>query len=639
MERIKSYTSEQKKKIGIFVLLDIVIVNFSLLAAVCLWYGGNIPGLPGGHSTVIEGGVWRWYAYAAPVLTPLCIAVYGMFRFYSNLWKYAAIEDIYKIVIADSVIFALLFCIHCTVLKNYVDYDLPKRLLMVAWFIDVVLFLFSRSGYRIVKRFFISLEHIITKKAGCRRVLVVGAGYAGYNVIRSILNAERGYENRTPVIILDDDESKNNTNIMGIRVTYNTANIERLVKDYEIEEIIIAVPSASNAQLKRIMDFCTRTDCQLKMIPPMSDISDGGYRMLRDVDITDLLSRDEIKLDVKSISGYLQGKTVLVTGGGGSIGSELCRQIIQFAPKRLVIFDVYENNAYELMNDLKNRYGGDTVVEVYIGSVRDKLCMERAFEHIRPEVVFHAAAHKHVPLMEDVPEEAVKNNVFGTLNVAVCADRYGTERFVLLSTDKAVNPTSIMGATKRITELIIQKMAATSDTKFMAVRFGNVLGSNGSVIPLFRRQISEGGPVTVTDKNMIRFFMTIPEASRLVLQAAGLGKSGSIFVLDMGEPVRIDDLARNLIRLSGFIPDKDIQIVYTGLRPGEKLYEELIMDEERESLKMVYKNKIFVAKPVDMDFDAFEKQLDRLYDAAYNDPDRVTDIIREIVPNSKLGGR
>ena len=639
MERIKSYTSEQKKKIGIFVLLDIVIVNFSLLAAVCLWYGGNIPGLPGGHSTVIEGGVWRWYAYAAPVLTPLCIAVYGMFRFYSNLWKYAAIEDIYKIVIADSVIFALLFCIHCTVLKNYVDYDLPKRLLMVAWFIDVVLFLFSRSGYRIVKRFFISLEHIITKKAGCRRVLVVGAGYAGYNVIRSILNAERGYENRTPVIILDDDESKNNTNIMGIRVTYNTANIERLVKDYEIEEIIIAVPSASNAQLKRIMDFCTHTDCQLKMIPPMSDISDGGYRMLRDVDITDLLSRDEIKLDVKSISGYLQGKTVLVTGGGGSIGSELCRQIIQFAPKRLVIFDVYENNAYELMNDLKNRYGGDTVVEVYIGSVRDKLCMERAFEHIRPEVVFHAAAHKHVPLMEDVPEEAVKNNVFGTLNVAVCADRYGTERFVLLSTDKAVNPTSIMGATKRITELIIQKMAATSDTKFMAVRFGNVLGSNGSVIPLFRKQISEGGPVTVTDKNMIRFFMTIPEASRLVLQAAGLGKSGSIFVLDMGEPVRIDDLARNLIRLSGFIPDKDIQIVYTGLRPGEKLYEELIMDEERESLKMVYKNKIFVAKPVDMDFDAFEKQLDRLYDAAYNDPDRVTDIIREIVPNSKLGGR
>ena len=280
MERIKSYTSEQKKKIGIFVLLDIVIVNFSLLAAVCLWYGGNIPGLPGGHSTVIEGGVWRWYAYAAPVLTPLCIAVYGMFRFYSNLWKYAAIEDIYKIVIADSVIFALLFCIHCTVLKNYVDYDLPKRLLMVAWFIDVVLFLFSRSGYRIVKRFFISLEHIITKKAGCRRVLVVGAGYAGYNVIRSILNAERGYENRTPVIILDDDESKNNTNIMGIRVTYNTANIERLVKDYEIEEIIIAVPSASNAQLKRIMDFCTRTDCQLKMIPPMSDISDGGYRCL-----------------------------------------------------------------------------------------------------------------------------------------------------------------------------------------------------------------------------------------------------------------------------------------------------------------------------------------------------------------------
>lgn len=639
MERIKGYTPEQKKKIVIFILLDIVLINFSLLTAICLWYGGSIPGLPGGAGVEIASRVWQWYGYAALVLSPVCVAVYGIFKFYSNLWKYATIDDIYKIVVADTIIFALLFGIHCTVLENYIDYDLPKRLLMVAWFVNVILFTFSRSGYRIVKRFFIALEHILTKKAGSKRVLVVGAGYAGYNVVRSILNGEKGYENRTPVIIVDDDESKNNTNIMGIRVTYDSANIERLARDYEIEEIIVAVPSANNVQIRRIMDFCTRTDCVLKMIPPMSDISDGSYRALRDVDITDLLFREEIKLDVKSISGYLQGKTVLVTGGGGSIGSELCRQIIQFKPKRLVIFDIYENNAYELMNDLKNRYGDEICVEVYIGTVRDMSCMERAFELLKPEVVFHAAAHKHVPLMEGVPQEAVKNNVFGTLNVAKCADKYGVERFVLLSTDKAVNPANIMGATKRITELIIQEMAAKSQTKFMAVRFGNVLGSNGSVIPLFQKQISEGGPVTVTDKNMIRFFMTIPEASRLVLQAAGLGKSGSVFVLDMGEPVKIDDLARNLIRLSGFIPDKDISIVYTGLRPGEKLYEELLMDEEKDSLKMVYKNKIFVAKPLEMDYDRFDNQLERLYDAVYSNPDKVIDIIKEIIPNNKLGGK
>lgn len=639
MEKLKSLTSEQRKKIILYVLLDIVTINFSLIAAICLWYGGSIPGLPGGRGMVIAAEVWHWYIYAAAILSPLCVLVYGLFRFYLNLWKYATIDDIYKIVVADTVIFAMLFIIHSNLLVYVSDYDLPKRLLMVAWFIDVVLFTFSRSGYRIVKRMFIALEHILTKKAGSKRVMVVGAGYAGYNVIRSILNGEKGYENRTPVIIVDDDESKNNTNLMGIRVTYDCANIPRLASEYEIEEIVVALPSATNAQVKRIMDFCTKTECTLKMIPPMSDISDGSYRALRDVDITDLLFREEIKLDVRSISGYLEGKTVLVTGGGGSIGSELCRQIATFKPGLLVIFDIYENNAYELMVDLKNRYGNELRTDLYIGSIGDMNSLERAFERFKPEVVFHAAAHKHVPLMEEVPEEAVKNNVFGTLNVARCADKYGVERFVLLSTDKAVNPANVMGATKRITELIIQEMAAESKTKFMAVRFGNVLGSNGSVIPLFRRQIAEGGPVTVTDKNMIRFFMTIPEASRLVLQAAGLGKSGSIFVLDMGEPVKIDDLARNLIRLSGFVPDKDIAVVYTGLRPGEKLYEELIMDEEKDSLKMVYKNKIFVTKPIEMDYEKFDSQLNRLYDAAYHNPDGVVDIIKEIVPNNKLGGK
>ena len=632
----KGTSTEQKGKIIIYILLDIVLVSFSLMTAVCLWYGGNIPGLPGGEGGTIDSQVWNWYGIAILVLAPVTVGVYAAFRFYSNLWKYAVIDDIYKIIVADTAVFFIFFGLNSLILQPLTGYDLPKRLLMVAWFVNVVLFMFSRSGYRIVKRFFISIEHILTKKAGSRRVLVVGAGYAGYNVVRSILNGEKGYENRTPVIIVDDDESKNNTNIMGIRVTYNCANIERLARDYEIEEIVVAIPSANNVQLKRVMDFCTKTDCVLKMIPPLSDISDGSYRSLKDVDITDLLFREEIKLDVKSISGYLEGKTVLVTGGGGSIGSELCRQIAIFKPGRLIIFDVYENNAYELMNDLKNRYGRDFDVRVHIGTVRDKKCLERTFEKYMPQVVFHAAAHKHVPLMEDVPEEAVKNNVFGTLNVAECADRYRVERFVLLSTDKAVNPANIMGATKRITELIIQEMALKSKTRFMAVRFGNVLGSNGSVIPLFKKQISEGGPVTVTDKNMIRFFMTIPEASRLVLQAAGLGKSGSVYVLDMGEPVKIDDLARNLIRLSGFVPDKDIQVVYTGLRPGEKLYEELIMDEEKDSLKMVYGNRIFVTMPVEMDYAEFDKKLGELKKAALEKPDRVVKIIKEIVPNCNL---
>lgn len=425
---------------------------------------------------------------------------------------------------------------------------------------------------------------------------------------------------------------------MGIRVTHNCANIPRLAKEYEIDEIVVAVPSATNVQIKRIMDYCTQTDCTLKMIPPMSDISSGSYQVLRDVNITDLLFRDEVQLDINSISDYIMNKTILVTGGGGSIGSELCRQIAKFHPKKLIIFDIYENNAYELYNELKNKYDNKLNIIVRIGSIRDINCIEKVFEEYKPDVVFHAAAHKHVPLMEYVPGEAVKNNVFGTLNVAKSADKFGCDRFVLLSTDKAVNPTNIMGATKRITELIIQHLSAKSHTKYVAVRFGNVLGSNGSVIPLFQKQIKSGGPVTVTHPDITRFFMTIPEASRLVLQAAALGTSGRIFVLDMGEPVKINDLARNLIRLSGYIPDKDIKIEYTGLRPGEKLYEELIMDEEKDNMKKAFGNKIFVTNPVDLDYDKFDKQLETLEKAAYNAPSKVPNIIKEILPNYQPKG-
>lgn len=633
MVNLSAVTRDNKKRLLLYLMLDIICINFSILVAICLWYGGNIPGLPGEKATIISDMVWQWFMYASLFTTPFCLIIYGLFKFYTNLWKYATIDDVFKIVIADTVIFIWLFVIDNLFLSNVVNYPLPKRMVLVSWIIDIILFMVSRSGYRFIKKLFIQFSHILDKKSGSKRVLVVGAGNAGYNVIRSIINREKGYENRTPVIVVDDDPKKNNANIMGVRITHNTANIPRLTKEYEIDEIIVAIPSATNVQTKNIMDYCTQSDCSLKMIPPMSDISSGNYQVLRDVNITDLLFRDEVQLDINSISDYIKDKIILVTGGGGSIGSELCRQIVKFSPKLLIIFDIYENNAYELYSELMNKYNNNMNIIVRVGSIRDINCIERVFEEYKPNVVFHAAAHKHVPLMEYVPGEAVKNNVFGTLNVAKCADKYNCDRFVLLSTDKAVNPTNIMGATKRITELIIQHFATISKTKYVAVRFGNVLGSNGSVIPLFTKQIKAGGPVTVTHPDITRFFMTIPEASRLVLQAAALGTSGKIFVLDMGESVKIDDLAKNLIKLSGYIPNKDIKIEYTGLRPGEKLYEELIMDEEKDNMKKAFGDKIFVTQPINMDYNKFESDLERLYKASYNDPSSICNIIKDIVPN------
>lgn len=635
---LSAMAGDNKKKLFLYLMLDVICINFSIIVAICLWYGGTIPGLPGNTAVNINETVWQWFVYASLFTTPVCIIIYGLFKFYSNLWKYATIDDVYKIVIADTIVFLWLYYADKYFISKAVVYPLPKRMLLVGWIIDIILFMLSRSGYRFIKKLFIQFSHILDKKSGSKRVLVAGAGYAGYNVVRSVINSEKGYENRTAIIVVDDDARKNNTNIMGVRVTHNMANIPRLAKEYEIDEIVVAVPSANNVQIKRIMDFCTQTNCSLKMIPPMSDISSGGYQVLRDVNITDLLFRDEVQLDVNSISGYLNNKVVLVTGGGGSIGSELCRQISKFYPNKLIIFDIYENNAYELYTELKNKYEDKLNIIVRVGSIRDMNCLEKVFENYKPDVVFHAAAHKHVPLMEYVPGEAVKNNVFGTLNVALCADRFKCDRFVLLSTDKAVNPTNIMGATKRITELIIQHFAAKSKTKYVAVRFGNVLGSNGSVIPLFQKQIKSGGPVTVTHPDITRFFMTIPEASRLVLQAAALGESGKIFVLDMGEPVKIDTLARNLIKLSGYVPDKDIKIEYTGLRPGEKLYEELIMSEEKENMKKVFGNKIFVTEPFSIDYNEFESKLNKLHDAAFRNPDKVPAIIKEILPNFKPNG-
>lgn len=631
MENLKNVNNEKLKKKTIYILLDILIINISIILSICLWFGGSIPGLPSGSGVLIPKEVWLWYSHTFLIASILGVLVYKIFSFYKNLWKYASIDDLYKIIIANSIIFLSIYLYYVYFLSSKINFELPKRMMIIAWVISIIFFVFSRSGYRFVKRVGINVEHFFDKKSGKKRVLVVGAGYSGYNVVRSIINSEKGYEDKMAVLVVDDDYVKNNTNIMGVRVTYDTANIPRLSREYEIDEIIIAIPSANNSDINRIAGYCTNTDCELKIIPPLSDIS--GYNGIRDVSISDLLSRKEVQIDIRKISEYIMDKVVLVTGGGGSIGSELCRQIIKFEPKLLIIFDIYENNAYELLNELKQKYGEKAKAIVIIGSIRDGECVEDLFKKHRPNVVFHAAAHKHVPLMEDVPKQAVKNNVFGTLNIAKYADKYGSDHFVLLSTDKAVNPTNIMGATKRITELIIQDFSRHSKTKFVAVRFGNVLGSNGSVIPIFQNQIKAGGPVTVTHKDITRFFMTIPEACRLVMQAAALNDSGRIYVLDMGEPVKIDDLARKLIRLSGFTPDKDIKIEYVGLRKGEKLYEELIMSEEKDTMELVFEDKIFVTAPFKMDYSNFKSKLEKLENALNGEDIVIRDVIKEIVPN------
>ena len=403
------------------------------------------------------------------------------------------------------------------------------------------------------------------------------------------------------------------------------------VKKYKVQEIIFAIPTISREEKSKILNICKETGCKLRTLPGMYQLinEEVSIAKLREVNIDDLLGREPIRTDIESILGYVKDKVVLVTGGGGSIGSELCRQIAGHEPKQLVIFDIYENSAYDIQQELKRKHP-ELNLKVLIGSVRNTHRVGQIFRTYQPDIVYHAAAHKHVPLMEESPNEAIKNNVFGTLNVARAADIYGSERFILISTDKAVNPTNIMGASKRLCEMIIQGMNRESETEFVAVRFGNVLGSNGSVIPLFEKQILAGGPVTVTDKNVIRYFMTIPEAVSLVLQAGAFAKGGEIFVLDMGEPVKIDDLARNLIKLSGYKPGEDIEIAYTGLRPGEKLYEELLMDEE--GLKKTLHERIFIAKPINFDNKEFWRQLVELKRMAYEDGDEIREAVEKMVP-------
>jgi FlaA1/EpsC-like NDP-sugar epimerase len=436
-----------------------------------------------------------------------------------------------------------------------------------------------------------------------------------------------------PVILVDDDPNKKNMRVQGVPVRGTLDDIPELARRYHIREIVIAIPSLKGERLNQVVDLCHSTHCRVRMLSdPQAMDEKGEQTAFRELNISDFLSRDEIQLDTAQISGYLEDKVVLVTGGGGSIGSELCRQIMRFKPRQLLVFDIYENCAYELEMELRQKYGKEVPILVLVGSIRDKKRLDEVFEEYHPSVVFHAAAHKHVPLMEVSPAEAVKNNVIGTKNLLTSAAEHNVERFVQLSTDKAVNPTNVMGCTKRICEMLIQTFAQNTEMKCMAVRFGNVLGSHGSVIPLFESQIRKGGPVTVTHPDIVRYFMTIPEAAQLVLQAGALAQTGSIYVLDMGEPVRIMELAKKLIRFYGYEPDVNMPIKIVGLRPGEKLYEELLMDSEQDKMRKTAHDKIFVAPPMEIDLAKFYEQIQQLKEAAAHNDNSVVKLLEEMVP-------
>ena len=560
------------------------------------------------------------------IIIPLgiCIVLHiGIFMksgCYSSLWRYAGDEEILSIIMSSVIYTTISIISHKILGYNYsILFYLVYGIFIAASTIGVRLC--YRSGRRLANRGYIEEES---------RVLLVGAGTAGHVVINEI---KRNPQMKKKIVgLLDDDINKVGRRIHNIKILGTTDDVQEIVNQHHIDEIIITMANVSKEEKKAIIEKCQQTKCKLKTLPGMYEIIDGkvDIKKIRDVEIEDLLGREPIKTNLKEISDYVENKVVLVTGGGGSIGSELCRQIATFNPKHLIIVDNYENNAYAIQQELIRKYGNTLNLSTIIASIREEVRMEEIFKEYRPEVVFHAAAHKHVPLMENAPSEAIKNNIFGTYKVASLADKYKVKRFVLISTDKAVNPTNIMGATKRAAEMIIQTINEKSDTEFVAVRFGNVLGSNGSVIPLFKNQILEGGPVTITHPDIIRYFMTIPEAVGLVIQAGAMAKGGEIFILDMGEPVKIVDLANNLIKLSGFEPGEDIKIEFTGLRPGEKLYEELLMSEE--GLTSTENKKIFIGKPVKFSTEKVKKHLEVLRNIVDNEEVELIDsVMREFV--------
>lgn len=562
-----------------------------------------------------------------PINLVLTIGIFWLFRIYKNLWRFAGLKQLCEILLA---------CVCATILSIAIGMEVLVGHMPRSYkFFYVVFLTIGTVGLRLIYRTI--YQRRMQKKSGPRiSTMIIGAGSATRMLLEEMQRSS--FLSRKICCIIDDDVEKQGTYFHGYPIVGGRDSIAEAAVKYHVEEIIISMPSVSKKKVSEIISICKETSCKLKILPGLYQLvnEEVSITKLREVDIEDLLGRESVKVDLQDIMSYVNQRKVLVTGGGGSIGSELCRQIASHKPSQLIIIDIYENNAYEIQQELKRVYP-DLDLVVLVASVRNTHRMNQIFKTYQPEIVYHAAAHKHVPLMEDSPNEAIKNNVFGTYKTAIAAGENGVKRFVLISTDKAVNPTNIMGASKRICEMIVQTLNRRYETEFVAVRFGNVLGSNGSVIPLFRKQIENGGPVTVTHPDIIRYFMTIPEAVSLVLQAGAYAKGGEIFVLDMGEPMKIMDLARNLIRLSGYIPDEDIEIKITGLRPGEKLYEEMLMEEE--GLKETKNQSIFIGRPLELEEDRFLHQLEELELASKNDAENIRQLVQNIVPTYQPADR
>lgn len=563
--------------------------------------------------------VWK-YGLLQMVMVSL---VFYAGHLYAIMWGVSGVREMMQVMLA-----CLVAALAQSVGILLFDARMPRSY-YVLWFVLMAgAAMIGRVSFQVLQKITDRINRFLEKSIP-PRVMIIGAGKAGILILKEMKASEKvhGY----PVCMIDDDKDKQGRVIDGVSIMGSRKDIARLVREKGIDEIYVAIPTAPPEDIKDILKICQETGCQVKILPGVYQLMNGEVTIsrLRKVEIEDLLGREQVNVNLDEIMGYVKGKVVLVTGGGGSIGSELCRQLAVHKVKQLIIFDIYENNAYEIQQELKRKYPHLDMV-VLIGSVRNTNRLDYLFRTYRPDIVYHAAAHKHVPLMEDSPNEAIKNNVLGTYKTARAAIKYKAQRFILISTDKAVNPTNIMGASKRLCEMVVQMSNQKSSTEFVAVRFGNVLGSNGSVIPLFKQQIESGGPVTVTHKDIIRYFMTIPEAVSLVIQAGAYAKGGEIFVLNMGNPVRILDMAENLIRLSGYEPYKDIDICFTGLRPGEKLYEELLMDEE--GLQKTVNDRIFIGKPIDMDYDRFERALQRLGEAALSETANMRELVHDLVP-------
>ncbi len=604
----------------ILMFIDIIIVNFSFFFALLVRFDFRYSQIPMEY-------LGHFIRYA-PIHTICSILVFYICRLYHSIWKFASISELGRITVA--VIIVSVIQIIGTLLFHT---RMPLSYYVVGIMLEYGCLVGVRFSYRILRFVYRrNNQHFSADKL--TNTMIIGAGEAGRVIARELINSNK-LDNRVCCFI-DDNPNKLGRRLEGIPIVGTRETILKNVERYKIHNIILAIPTASAEQKRDILQICKLADCKLMTVPGLYQMVKGevSVNQLREVEIEDLLGRDQIKVNLDEILHYVQNKVVMVTGGGGSIGSELCRQIASHHPKQLIIFDIYENNAYDIEQELKRHYkkeidDGKIEIIALIGSVRDIKRIDDIFEKYHPDIVYHAAAHKHVPLMEVSPNEAIKNNVFGTYNTAMAAGRNGVKRFVLISTDKAVNPTNIMGASKRMCEMIIQTLNKHFDTEFVAVRFGNVLGSNGSVIPLFKRQIKEGGPVTVTHPDIIRYFMTIPEAVSLVLQAGVYAKGGEIFILDMGEPVKIDDLAKNLIRLSGYVPNVDMMIQYTGLRPGEKLYEELLMAEE--GMQDTANKMIHIGKPIELEEESFMLALSELKDACNKNADNIKELVANIV--------